>query len=111
MTARTGAAYIAGLRENPSAISMQGEQVKDVTTYPGLRNGVHTLARLYDMQHDPALRDVMTYVSPTTGDRVGLLFITPRTRPGQHLGDDPVDISIPQELETVPCWSRHGAVT
>lgn len=33
---------------------------------------MHTLARLYDMQHDPALRDAMTYVSPTTGDRVGL---------------------------------------
>jgi 4-hydroxyphenylacetate 3-monooxygenase len=58
---------------------MQGEQVKDVTTYPGLRNGVRTLAQLYDMQHDPALRDVMTYVSPTTGDRVGLSFITPFT--------------------------------
>jgi len=49
----------------------------DVTTCPGLRNGVHTLARLYDMQHEPALRDVVTYVSPTTGDRVGLSFITP----------------------------------
>jgi aromatic ring hydroxylase len=44
MLSRTGAAYIARLREHPPAISMQGEQVKDVTTYPGLRNGVHTLA-------------------------------------------------------------------
>lgn len=80
MPARSGAAYIAGLRENPPAIYIQGEQVKDVTTYPGLRNGVRTLAHLYDMQHDPALREVMTYVSPTTGDRVGLSFITPHTR-------------------------------
>ncbi len=31
------------------------------------------------MQHDPALQDAMTYVSPTTGERVGLSFITPRT--------------------------------
>ncbi len=80
MPTRSGAAYIAGLRENPPAIYIQGEQAKDVTTYPGLRNGVRTLAHLYDMQHDPALRDVMTYVSPTTGDRVGLSFITPHTR-------------------------------
>jgi 4-hydroxyphenylacetate 3-monooxygenase len=80
MPARTGAEYIAGLRENPPALYIQGEQVKDVTTYPGLRNGVRTLAHLYDMQHDPELRDVMTYVSPTTGERVGLSFITPRTR-------------------------------
>lgn len=80
MPARTGAEYIAGLREHPPAIYMHGVQVKDVTTYPGLRNGIHTLARLYDMQHEPALRDQMTYVSPTSGDRVGLSFITPRTR-------------------------------
>jgi 4-hydroxyphenylacetate 3-monooxygenase len=79
MPARTGAEYIAGLQERPPEIYMQGERIKDVTTCPGLRNGVHTLARLYDMQHDPALRDDMTYVSPTTGDRVGLSFITPRT--------------------------------
>src|SRR5213592_4407826 len=31
------------------------------------------------MQHDPALRDEMTYTSPTTGQRVGLSFITPKT--------------------------------
>jgi 4-hydroxyphenylacetate 3-monooxygenase len=80
MPARTGAEYIARLRECPPAIHMQGQQVKDVTTHPGLRNGVQTLARLYDMQHDPALRQDMTYVSPTSGDRVGLSFITPRTQ-------------------------------
>jgi 4-hydroxyphenylacetate 3-monooxygenase len=79
MPARTGNEYIAGLRDHPPAIYMHGEQVKDVTTYAGLRNGVHTLARLYDMQHDPALREEMTYVSPTTGDRVGLSFLTLRT--------------------------------
>ncbi|MCZ6873176.1 MAG: 4-hydroxyphenylacetate 3-monooxygenase, oxygenase component [bacterium] len=79
MPARTGAEYIAGLRECPPNIYMHGEQVKDVTTHPGLRNGVHTVARLYDLQHDPTLRDVMTYVSPTSGDRVGLSFITPQT--------------------------------
>jgi hypothetical protein len=58
---------------------MHGEHIKDVTTCPDLLNGVHTLARLYDLQHDPALRDDLTYVSPTTGDRVGLSFITPQT--------------------------------
>jgi aromatic ring hydroxylase len=32
MPASTGAEYIAGLRDNPPALYMQGEQVKDVTT-------------------------------------------------------------------------------
>jgi 4-hydroxyphenylacetate 3-monooxygenase len=80
MPARTGNEYITGLRENPPELYLQGERVKDPTTHAGLRNGVHTLAGLYDMQHDPELRDAMTYVSPSTGDRVGLSFITPRSR-------------------------------
>ena len=37
------------------------------------------MAALYDMQHTKDLRDEMTYPSPTTGDPVGLSFITPRT--------------------------------
>src|SRR5918912_1025501 len=79
MPARTGAEYMAGLRERAPEVYLHGERVKDVTTHPALRNGVRTLASLYDMQHDPALRDAMTYVSPTTGERVGLSFITPQS--------------------------------
>ena len=79
MPARTGKEYISGLREGSPEVFISGERVKDVTTHPALRNGVHTLAGLYDMQHDPALRDDMTYDSPATGDRVGLSFITPQT--------------------------------
>ena len=79
MPARTGAQYIAGLQKNPPNIYIGGQRIEDVTSHPGLRNGAATLARLYDMQHDPALRDEMTYVSPTSGERVGLSFITPRS--------------------------------
>jgi 4-hydroxyphenylacetate 3-monooxygenase len=79
MPARTGDEYIAGLRERAAEIYIAGERVKDVTTHPALENGVRTLASLYDLQHDPAWREAMTYCSPTTGDRVGLSFITPRT--------------------------------
>ena len=80
MPARTGAEYIAGLKENHPEVYMHGERVKDVTTHPALRNGVNTLAKLYDMQHDPAIRGEMTYASPTTGDPVGLSFIEPKTK-------------------------------
>src|SRR5207248_5352139 len=57
-----------------------GERVKDVTTHPGLAGGAHAIASLYDMQWDAKLHDEMTYVSPTSGDRVGLSFIIPRTQ-------------------------------
>jgi 4-hydroxyphenylacetate 3-monooxygenase len=69
-----------GLRDQEREVWLGGERVKDVTTHPGLANGVRSIAALYDMQRDPRLRDEMTYVSPTSGDRVGLSFIIPRTR-------------------------------
>ena len=80
MPARTGHAYIHGLREQERQVWLGGARVKDVTTHPGLANGARAVAALYDMQHDPALGGEMTYVSPSSGDRVGLSFIIPRTR-------------------------------
>ncbi len=79
MPARTGKDYLAGLREQRREIYLGGRRIDDVTTFPGLANGARSVAALYDMQHDPALRDEMTYASPTTGQRVGLSFITPKT--------------------------------
>ena len=79
MSARTGEEYITGLRERAAEVYICGEQVKDVTTHPAFRNGIRSIAHLYDMQHDPALQDAMTYMSPTTGEPVGLSFIIPRT--------------------------------
>ena len=52
--------------------------MRDVTTHPGLAGGAQAIAALYDMQHDPALREVMTYTSPTTGEPVGRSFDMPR---------------------------------
>ena len=80
MPARTGAEYIKGLQDQEREIWLRGERVKDVTTHPGLANGVRAIASLYDLQHDPALRDEMTYVSPTSRARVGLSFVIPRTK-------------------------------
>ena len=79
MPARTGKQYIDGLKERPPTLYMSGKQVKDPTTQPGLMGGIKTLARLYDLQHDPEVGKDMTYESPTTGDQVGLSFLTPRT--------------------------------
>lgn len=79
MAARTGEQYLRGLREQPREVWLNGERIADVTAHPGLAGGARTIARLYDMQHDPECREAMTYVSPDTGARVGLSFIIPRT--------------------------------
>ena len=67
MPARTGAEYIKGLQDHPREVWIDGERVKDVATHPALKNGVKSVAALYDMQHDPDLREEMTFASPSTG--------------------------------------------
>ena len=80
MPARTGQQYLAGLRAQEREVWLGGERVRDVTTHPGLARGAQAVARLYDMQYDPKLRDVMTYTSPSSGQPVGRSFDIPKTR-------------------------------
>lgn len=75
--ARRGEQVLHQLRERPSQIWYQGEEIRDVTTHPALRGGVQTLARLYDLQWEHS--DVALYDSPLTGNKVGRSFLLPRT--------------------------------
>jgi len=78
MGARSGRQYLKSLRDNRQ-IWIDGEAVVDVTKDRRFTAAARSMADLYDMQHDPAQRDKLTYTSPTSGDRVGLSFIQPRS--------------------------------
>ena len=78
MGIRTGKEYLEGLRDGRE-VWLEGERVDDVTEHPALRRGAESLARLIDRQHDTALRDLLTYESPSSGDRVAMSFLRPTT--------------------------------
>src|SRR5437763_3994003 len=78
MGARSGARYLEGLRDDRE-VWLDGERVKDVTRDPRLCRGVRSIAALYDLQLESSRLDEMTYVSPTSGDRVGLSHIQPHS--------------------------------
>ena len=80
MPARGGKQYLDGLRDGGREVWIDGERVADVTAHPAFRRGARSLAALYDMQLAPDTRGEMTYPSPTTGDDVGLSFLTPRSQ-------------------------------
>ncbi|HWE63305.1 MAG TPA: 4-hydroxyphenylacetate 3-monooxygenase, oxygenase component [Chloroflexota bacterium] len=79
MAAITGNEYLHRLRETQGEIWIEGERVRDVTVHPVTRNCARSLAHLYDLQHEPELRDTMTYLSPTSGERVGMSFLVPQS--------------------------------
>jgi len=68
---RTGAEYRDSIRDGRE-IHVNGERVADVTAHPMFKPLVDIRARIYDMQHDPATRDVMTYQEDGEGFAVGL---------------------------------------
>ena len=56
---RTGEQYRASIRDSRE-VYVNGERVKDVTTHPMFKPLVDIRARVYDMQHEPATRHIMT---------------------------------------------------
>ncbi len=76
--ARRGHQVLERLRAQPPSLWYRGELVKDVTTHPAMKGGVHTLAQLYDLQWEKA--DVTLFDSPTSGKKVARSFMMPRTR-------------------------------
>src|SRR4051794_6082555 len=75
---RTGAQYLAEIRDDGRRIIYDGEVVRDVTTHPAFRGAVRTLAGLWDVAADPTNRDLMTYQSPATGKPVLRCYHIPR---------------------------------
>lgn len=81
MAVRTGQQYLEAINRQNREVYYDGQRITTgVADHPVFRNIARSLAELYDMQHAPALKEEMTYPSPTTGQPVGLSFLTPRTR-------------------------------
>ena len=74
---RTAAAYLESLRDGRE-VWVNGERVKDVTTHPALRRCAHTIARLYDLQHNPQGADVLTFQGPD-GKPESMAYFLPRS--------------------------------
>ncbi len=64
---RTGDEYRESLNDGRE-IWMDGERVEDVTTHPAFKPIVDIRARIYDMAHEEATRDIMSYVDADTNE-------------------------------------------
>ena len=81
MPAITGKQYIDRIDQLNSEIWVDGKRVTGkISEHPAFKGVMKSQAALFDMQHDPNLKDILTYPSPTTGDSVGLSFLEPKTK-------------------------------
>jgi 4-hydroxyphenylacetate 3-monooxygenase len=76
---RSGDEYIRGLRDGRTVL-LNGERVADVTAHPAFAGGIRTVAELYDIAHDPANSELMTYASPRAGRPINKSWLVPRSR-------------------------------
>ena len=75
---RTGAEYLRSLKDG-RRVFVDGERVKDVTEHPAFAQAARSVASLFDIAADPALRERMTYPSPKTGAPVWRCYQIPKS--------------------------------
>jgi 4-hydroxyphenylacetate 3-monooxygenase len=80
---RTGQQYKDSLSPDRE-IWVDGERVKDVTTHPYFKPIVDIRARIYDLAHETATREIMSYVDGKTGRRNSVTNKLPFTQRDWH---------------------------
>src|SRR5918994_5678859 len=76
---RTSDEYRESIRDGRE-VWINGQRVTDVTTHAMFKPLVDIRARIYDMAHEDATRDIMTTADPLTGERFAIGLQLPRTR-------------------------------
>jgi len=78
MGIRTGAEYIASLKDN-RRIFINGEEVNDVVDHPAFSGIIEEVARHYDRFHEPEKQAIYTYRSPADGAPVSNSYLFAQT--------------------------------
>lgn len=76
---RTGEEYKDSIRDGRQ-VWIDGEKVDDVTTHPMFKPIVDIRARIYDMGHDSATANLMTYVDDETGETCAIGSKPPKVK-------------------------------
>ncbi|MDY0395702.1 4-hydroxyphenylacetate 3-monooxygenase, oxygenase component [Virgibacillus halophilus] len=81
MPAITGKEYIHRIDQLKTDLWVDGSRVNEkFSEHPALKGLMKSQAALYDLQHDESLKDVMTFASPLSGQRVGISYLQPKTK-------------------------------
>ena len=78
MPIRRGEEFLESLRDG-RRVWVRGELVEDVTAHPSLKGCAQSVAAVYDLQHVPAYRDLLTMPSPVTAQPVSLAYLLPHS--------------------------------
>lgn len=81
MPAISGKQYIDRIDQLKTDIWIDGKPVTGkISEHAAFKGIMKSQAALYDMQHDPVLKEVMMYPSPLTSEPIGMSYIQPKTK-------------------------------
>ena len=81
MGAINGKDFINRANQLNTEIWFDGNKIEGkISEHPAFKGLLQTKAALYDMQHAPELIDEMTFISPKTGEPIGLSYLQPKTK-------------------------------
>ena len=75
---KTGVDHIKSLRDGRT-VYLHGQAIRDVVEHPAYCNAIRSVAHLYDFQAEPAQHERMTFVSPSSGERISRCWQLPRS--------------------------------
>ncbi len=97
MGAITGADYIQRINQLNNEIWFDGEKVEGLLSeHPAFKGLLQTKAALYDLQHDPKIKNEMTFTSPLSGEPVGVSYLQPKTKE-----------DLQKRRKMIEHWARH----
>ena len=73
---KDGTQHLASLRDGRQ-VYINGKVAGDVTEHPAFRNSIRSVCHLYDFQSDSQNQELMTFVTPDTGERANRMWQLP----------------------------------
>jgi 4-hydroxyphenylacetate 3-monooxygenase len=81
MGAINGKDFINRINQLNTEIWYDGEKIEgNISDHPAFKGLLKTKASLYDLQHEPELKEEMTFISPVTKEPIGLSYLQPKTK-------------------------------
>ncbi|MGV8972835.1 MAG: 4-hydroxyphenylacetate 3-hydroxylase family protein [Rhodoglobus sp.] len=103
MTLMTGEEYIESIRKIDMQVYMFGEKIDNPVDHPILRPSLNSVRMTYDLAQLPEHQDLMTAISPETGERINRF-----THLHQNAGDLVKKVKMQRLLgqQTASCFQR-----
>lgn len=81
MALKTGKQYIDGIDQLQANIWIDGNRITGkISEHPAFAGLMHSQAKLYDLQNDSSMTEIMSFADPDCHERIGTSFMQPKSK-------------------------------